>query len=246
MTEEQREISGKDHTEEVAEEAMAEVREEKAGLMKRLYLWVLHWAETPYAVPALFILAFAESSFFPVPPDALLIVLCLGLVAKSFRYAAVCAVGSVLGGIAGYYIGYLAYDVVGVRIIDFYHLQDKMIWLAGRYSEVGAWALGIAGFTPVPYKLFTIATGMFDAVASGSATTSSLSSLKVEGMKEMGLAKFVLISSISRSARFFLVAAMIYFFGEKVKTYIDKYFNLLTIAFVVLLVLGFVAVKYLF
>lgn len=214
--------------------------------MKRLYEWVLHWAETPYAVPALVILAFAESSFFPIPPDALLIVLCLGIATKSFRYAAYCAVGSVLGGILGYFIGYGAYDFIGIRIIEFYGLQEKMIWLAGRYSEVGVWALAVAGFTPVPYKLFTIATGIFDAVANGAAAGTALVGLQVEGLKAMGIGKFVLVSSISRSARFFMVAALFYFFGERIKGFVDKYLNILTIAFMILLVLGFVVIKYMF
>lgn len=214
--------------------------------MKRLYEWVLHWAETPYAVPALVILAFAESSFFPIPPDALLIVLCLGIATKSFRYAAYCAVGSVLGGILGYFIGYGAYDFIGIRIIEFYGLQEKMIWLAGRYSEVGVWALAVAGFTPVPYKLFTIATGIFDAVANGAAAGTALVGLQVEGLKAMGIGKFVLVSSISRSARFFMVATLFYFFGERIKGFVDKYLNILTIAFMILLVLGFVVIKYMF
>lgn len=214
--------------------------------MKRLYEWVLHWAETPYAVPALVILAFAESSFFPIPPDALLIVLCLGLTRKSFHYAAYCAVGSVLGGILGYYIGYGAYDFIGVRIIEFYGLEEKMIWLAGRYTEIGVWALAVAGFTPVPYKLFTIATGIFDAVANGAAAGSNLVGLQVEGLKAMGLGKFVIVSSISRSTRFILVAALIFFFGDKIKSFVDKYFNLLSIIFMILLILGFVVIKYMF
>lgn len=219
--------------------------EPKPGIIKRLYEWVLHWAETPYAIPALFILAVAESSFFPIPPDALLIVLCLGMVQKSFKYAAYCAVGSVLGGVLGYHIGYFAYDFIGIKIIAFYGLEEKMVWLAGRYSEVGAWALAVAGFTPVPYKVFTIATGIFDAVANGTATSEVMAQIQLTGLKAMGLGKFVLISAISRSARFFLVAALIYFFGDQIKTFIDKYFNLLSIIFMVLLVLGFVVIKYL-
>jgi membrane protein YqaA with SNARE-associated domain len=214
--------------------------------MKRLYNWVLHWAETPYAVPALFILAFAESSFFPIPPDALLIVLCLGMVHRSFHFAAYCAVASVLGGILGYYIGFGAYEWIGVKIIAFYGLEEKIVWLANRYTEVGVWALAVAGFTPVPYKLFTIATGMFDAVAAGAASGGALAGVAIENMKAMGLGKFILVSSISRSARFFLVAGLFYFFGKPVKKFIDKYLNILTIIFGVMLILGFVAVKYLF
>jgi membrane protein YqaA with SNARE-associated domain len=225
---------------------LPEAQAKKPGPMKRLYNWVLHWAETPYAVPALFILAFAESSFFPIPPDALLIVLCLGMVHRSFHFAAYCAVASVLGGILGYYIGFGAYEWIGVKIIAFYGLEEKIVWLANRYTEVGVWALAVAGFTPVPYKLFTIATGMFDAVAAGAASGGALAGVAIENMKAMGLGKFILVSSISRSARFFLVAGLFYFFGKPVKKFIDKYLNILTIIFGVMLILGFVAVKYLF
>jgi membrane protein YqaA with SNARE-associated domain len=216
----------------------------KKGMTKRLYEWMLHWAETPYAIPALFVFAFIESSFFPIPPDPLLILLCLGLPKKSFKYAATCAVASVCGGMLGYGIGYMAYDIVGTRIIEFYGLQEKIVWLAGRYSEVGVMALAIAGFTPVPYKLFTIATGMFDAVANGAAAQSVIG-IQVEGLQAMGLSKFVVVSAITRSARFFLVGGMIYFFGDWAKVYIEKYFDKLAILFVILLVLGFIAIKFL-
>jgi membrane protein YqaA with SNARE-associated domain len=243
----------------------------KPGLIKRLYNWVLHWAETPYAVPALFVLALAESSFFPIPPDALLIVMCLGLVARSFRYAAWCSVGSVVGGVLGYYIGYFFLATVGVKIINFYHAWEIVVRLADQYSAYGVWFLGTAGFTPIPYKVFTIITGAFDAIANGNISVATimgnvtpvltdgvtdpaaladvqnrlgLMENQLTGMKEMGLGTFMLVSAISRSARFFLVAALIYFFGERIRTFIEKYFNLLTIAFVVLLVLGFVLIKF--
>ncbi|MDP8222332.1 MAG: hypothetical protein P9L99_03160 [Candidatus Lernaella stagnicola] len=245
----------------------------KRGLMKRLYDWVLHWAETPYAVPALFFLALAESSFFPIPPDALLIVMCLGLVHRSFRYAAWCSVGSIIGGVAGYYIGYFFLATVGVKIINFYHGWEIVLSLADKYSQYGVLFLGTAGFTPIPYKVFTIVTGAFDAIAVGKIQSAAIVAnvsdvlraaaetpaqlaaveLRVQAMsdqltnmKAMGLGTFALVSAISRSARFFLVATLIYFFGERIKTFIEKYFNLLTIAFMVLLVLGFVLIKFVF
>jgi len=253
--------------------APARTKNKRRGLMKRLYEWVLHWAETPYGLPALFILAVAESSFFPIPPDPLLIVLSLGLVKKSFRYAAWCSIGSVIGGVFGYYIGYLAFMTLGVKIINFYHGWPIVVNLASKYSEYGVWFLGTAGFTPIPYKVFTIATGAFDAVAVGSGQIGALLHMATENllaaagtpweflragqasltmstqlaaMQKMGVGTFVLVSIISRSARFFLVAAMIYFFGERIRTFIEKYFNLLTIVFMVLLVLGFLVIKYVF
>ncbi len=235
----------------------------KRGLMKRLLDWVLHWAETPYAVPALFILALAESSFFPIPPDALLIVLCLGLAQKSFQYAAWCSVGSVLGGVVGYFIGYLAWNAIGVPIINAYGYWGAVLNLAGKYSEYGVWFLAAAGFTPIPYKVFTITTGAFDAIAnnkeliggfldaalqSGSIAQEAVDAARgyLASMEKMGLPVFVLVSAISRSARFFLVAGLLYLFGEPIRKFIEKYFNLLTILFMILLVVGFVLIKYVF
>ena len=116
----------------------------KKGVMKRLYDWTMHWADTPYAVPALGILAFAESSFFPIPPDALLILICLGKTKKSFHYALACAVGSVLGGIFGYYIGYLGFDLIGIPIIEAYHLWDKIGLIASKYTDNAIMALAAA------------------------------------------------------------------------------------------------------
>ena len=245
--------------------------QQKPGFMKRMYNWVLHWAETPYAVPALFLLALAESSFFPIPPDALLIVMALGLTKRSFKYAAWCSVGSVIGGVLGYYIGYFFLATVGVKVINFYHAWEIVISLADKYSEYGVWFLGTAGFTPIPYKVFTITTGAFDAIGAGNipasvilgnieaalrgagatdpaAVTERLTMLEtqLDGIRVMGLPVFIIVSALSRSARFFLVGGLIYFFGERIRNFIDKYFNLLTIAFTVLLVLGFILIKFAF
>ncbi len=192
------------------------------GLLKKLYNWVLHWAETPYAVPALFLLAFSESSFFPVPPDVLLIALAISIHKKAFRYAAVCTVGSVLGGMAGYYIGYQLMDIIGMPILKLYGAMDKYEYIQSLYMKYDAWAVGIAGFTPVPYKVFTIAAGAF----------------------KIDFPVFVLASIAGRAGRFFLVAGFIYFFGPTIKVFIDKYFNLLTIVFFILLILGIVLLKY--
>jgi len=192
-------------------------------MLRRLYDWVLHWAETPYGAWALFLLAICESSFFPIPPDILLIALAVAVPRKSFKYALVCSAGSVIGGCFGYLIGWQFMASVGDRIIDFYGLSSKVEYIAALYNQYDAWAVGIAGFTPIPYKVFTIAAGLF----------------------KINFSVFVLASLVSRSARFFLVGGLIYAFGPKIQKFIEKYFNILAIAFTVLLVLGFVVVKYL-
>jgi len=192
-------------------------------MLRRLYDWVLHWAETPYGSWALFLLALCESSFFPIPPDVLLIALAVAVPRKSFKYALVCSAGSVIGGCFGYLIGWQFMASVGDRIIDFYGLSAKVEYIAALYNQYDAWAVGIAGFTPIPYKVFTIAAGLF----------------------KINFSVFVLASLVSRSARFFLVGGLIYVFGSKIQGFIEKYFNILAIAFAVLLVLGFVVVKYL-
>jgi len=192
-------------------------------MLRKLYDWVLHWAETPYATPALFIIAIAESSFFPIPPDVLLIVLAISIPTRSFRYAAICAVGSIIGGMLGYLIGYGLWETVGQPIFDFYGYMDKYDWIRAKYEEYNAWAVGIAGFTPIPYKVFTIAAGAC----------------------KINFPIFMLASAASRSARFFLVAALIRIYGQPIKGFIEKYLNLLTIVFVILLIGGFVLVKWL-
>lgn len=192
-------------------------------MIRKLYDWVLHWAETPYGTWALFLLAFAESSFFPIPPDVLLIALALSIPTKSFRYALICSVGSITGGAVGYAIGFQFMELAGLRIIHFYGLTEKYAYIGELYNHYNAWAVMIAGFTPLPYKIFTIAGGAF----------------------KINFAVFLLASALSRSARFFLVAWLIYRSGEGIRLFIDKYFNLMTLLFTVLLVGGFLIVKFL-
>jgi membrane protein YqaA with SNARE-associated domain len=193
-------------------------------MLRRLYDWVLHWAETPYGTWALFLLAFCESSFFPIPPDVLLIALAVAIPKKSFKYALVCSAGSVLGGCLGYLIGWQFMAGIGEKIIAFYGLTQKIEYIKDLYINYDAWAIGIAGFTPIPYKVFTISAGAFN----------------------INFPVFIIASTISRSARFFLVGSLIYIFGPRIQTFIDKYFNILAVAFIVLLVAGFVIIKYLF
>jgi len=193
-------------------------------MLRRLYDWVLHWAATPYGTWALFLLAFAESSFFPIPPDVLLIAMCVATPQRSFKYALVCSIGSVLGGCLGYLIGWQFMASIGSRIVDFYGLADKVAVIENLYNTYDAWAVGIAGFTPIPYKVFTIAAGMF----------------------RIDVAVFVLASSVSRSARFLLLAGSIFLFGPRIKAFIDRYFDILAVTFTVLLVGSFVLLKYMF
>jgi membrane protein YqaA with SNARE-associated domain len=193
-------------------------------MLRGLYDWVLHWAATPYGTWALFLLALSESSFFPIPPDVLLIALAVAIPEKSFKYALICSVGSVLGGCLGYLIGWQFMTNIGEKIISFYGLNQKVAYIAELYSAYDAWAVGIAGFTPIPYKVFTISAGAF----------------------KINFWVFLLASIVSRSARFFLVGGLIYIFGSQIKSFIDRYFDLLAIAFTVLLVAGFVIIKFFF
>ena len=197
------------------------------GWIRRLYDWVLHWAETPYGTPALGALSFAESSFFPIPPDPLLIALSLSAPRRAFLYAGVASVCSVIGGLAGYGIGALAWDLLGQFFFNYLgpmgFTADNFELVRGKYEENAFLAIFAAGLTPIPYKVFTVAAGVFS----------------------VSLGPFLLASVISRSARFFGVAALIWLFGPAIKIFIDRYFNLLTVVFFVLLAGGFLVIKYL-
>ncbi|MEE9259175.1 MAG: YqaA family protein [Nitrospinaceae bacterium] len=191
-------------------------------LLRSLYDWVLHWAATPYALPALFLISFIESSVFPIPPDVLLIAMVVAVPVGWFRYALVCSIGSVLGGMFGYLIGYQFMDLIGMRIVEFYHFQEKFDKIGLLYEEYEAWAVAMAGFTPIPYKVFTLAAGAF----------------------EINFLIFVLASTVGRSARFFLIAFLIKKYGPAIKVLIEKYFGIFSIVFFILLFLGFYLLKY--
>ncbi|HIC16259.1 MAG TPA: DedA family protein [Gemmatimonadetes bacterium] len=193
------------------------------GPVRRLYDWVLHWAETPYGAPALFVLALAESSFFPIPPDPLLIALCLGAASKSLRFALIATSASVLGGIIGYEIGAGAWHlaepwffqyVPGVSAEAFDKVQ-------AQYDRWDFWAIFFAGLTPIPYKVFAISAGVFS----------------------INFGIFVVASVLSRSLRFFVLAGLIFKFGQPIASFIDRYFNLLAWTFGILLFGGFLVVE---
>jgi len=206
-----------------AKEPQAGEQTPKAGLVRALYDRSMAWIQTPYGTWALFWLAVAESSFFPIPPDVFLMALCIASPARSFRLAAICAAGSVLGGAIGYGLGLGFMDSVGQAILRLYGLEEKFLLVQDLYQRHDVLAVGAAGFTPLPYKLFTLTAGAF----------------------RLDFATFLLVSMVSRSARFFLVAAFIYRYGVPVRAFIERYFNLLTIAFLVLLVGGYLLIKFL-
>jgi membrane protein YqaA with SNARE-associated domain len=200
--------------------------------LRRLYNWVLHWAETPYGAVALFLLAFAESSFFPIPPDVLLIALALGARKKAFKFALICTVGSITGAVLGYVIGYAFHEVIGREIIAFYHLGEQFETVTGYYRGNAFWLIWLAGVSPIPYKVFTIAAGIFERQAG-------------LGMFSGGFWTLILASSCSRTLRFFVLGLLMFLFGARIKGFIDKYFNLLTLIFGVLIVVGFIVIRYL-
>ncbi len=190
--------------------------------LKKLYYWVLHWAYTPYGVWALILTAFSEASFFPVAPDTLLIPLSLSRPKKALWYATLSSIFSVLGGMLGYAIGIWLMDAVGMKILEFYGAVAEFEKVSALFNKYSGIAVATAGFTPIPYKVFTIAAGAC----------------------RINFFIFVVASALSRGARFFLEAGLLALFGEKAKVLVEKYFNLLTIVFLILLVGGFVVVKF--
>ena len=195
----------------------------KPSILRRLYDWTLAWAEHPAGSWALFVIALLESSVFPIPPDVLLIALCVGGVSRSYRFALICTAGSIIGGIIGYGIGYWGFEVIGQPIVRAYHGEAVMEKIQYWYDTYGFFGNLLAAVTPIPYKVFTIASGAF----------------------KFSFHEFLLASIIGRSLRFFAVATALYFFGAKIRATIDKYFNLCAWAFMILLIAGFLGLKYL-
>ncbi len=200
---------------------------ERKPLYRRLYDWVIHWADTPYALPAIIILSFAESSFFPIPPEALLLPLFLGEPKKAFKFAFWCSVASVLGGMFGYWLGYAVWEA-GLDQFCFQYIpgftEERFAKVSELYGEWNFWIVFTAGFSPLPYKVFTIAAGVCH--------------------EDVNFGMFVLASAISRSARFFLEAALLRAYGEPIRDFIEKRLGLCALAFCVILVGGFAILKY--
>lgn len=195
----------------------------RPNVVRRLYDWVLHWAQTPYGPTALLVLALIESIFFPLPPDPLLIALCLGAAGKSLRFAAVATFASVVGGVIGYGLG-----------AGFWHLAEGWFYqyvpgvspeaflrVQALYDQYDFWAVFLAGLTPIPYKVFTLSAGVFS----------------------VNLPIFVIASILSRGLRFFVLAALIYRFGPPIARFIDRYFDALAWAFGALVVIGFLVIE---
>ncbi|MBU2532499.1 MAG: DedA family protein [Alphaproteobacteria bacterium] len=192
-------------------------------MIRRLYDWVMGLAGHPRASLWLFIVAFMESSFFPIPPHIMLIPMVLADRSKAWWHATVVTVGSVLGGIAGYVIGYALFDQIGKPVLDFYGMGEKFATFAQSYNEFGAWIVFTAGVTPFPYKVITIASG---------ATA-------------LNFWVFMIASIAARSLIFFVIAGLLYFFGQPIRDFIERRLGLMFTIFLVLLFGGFIAIKYL-
>lgn len=192
-------------------------------MLDRLYARILALAASRYATAALALVAFAESSFFPLPPDLLLIPMILARPRRAFALAGLCTLMSVLGGFLGYAIGYLLFDSIGRPILEFYHAMGRYDALKAAFAQWGVWIIIIKGLTPIPYKLVTIASGV----------------------AQFPIIPFALASLVSRSLRFFLLAALLWRFGEPVREFIERRLMLVTSLFAVALVGGFVALRYL-
>jgi membrane protein YqaA with SNARE-associated domain len=180
--------------------------------------WTLAWADSAWSPVALFIFSFWESSFFPIPPDPLLIAMGVGRPEFALVFAAICTLGSIMGAAFGYYIGKRGGRPLAIRIFK----EEKVRVAESMYRRYDVWAIGAAAFTPLPYKVFTITAGIAD----------------------LHFGRFMLASLLGRAGRFFVIGLLITFFGQSIRNAIDEYFNYFSVAFLVLLVLGFVAIKY--
>jgi len=193
-------------------------------MLKRIYDWVLNWADSRYGVVALSIVSFLESSIFPIPPDPLLIALCLGKPSRAFWFALICSVMSVLGGISGYLIGLVIWEAVSNFFFSYIFSENAFLFVSDKYHQNAFIAILGAALTPIPYKVFTITAGVF----------------------KVNFLIFLIASAIGRPLRFFTEAILISIFGQKIKLFIDRYFNILAILFFILLLLGFFVIKYFF
>ncbi len=191
-------------------------------MLRRLYTWVMDMASHRHAERALAVVSFLESSVFPIPPDAMLVPMGLANRARVFRYALIMTIASVLGGLAGYLIGWLLYDTVGQAIVAFYGLDDKFATFVDWYHEHGTLIVLFAGITPFPYKVITIASG-------------------VAGLD---IIVFTIASIVARALRFYLVAALLYWFGPTARAILERHLGKVTLVFGLLVIGGFVLVRY--
>lgn len=194
-------------------------------MITALYNWTLRQAAKPYAERALFAVSFIESSVFPVPPDAMLLPMCLADRNRAFRFAFICTLASILGGLFGYAVGFFLFETIGSAILNFYGGAEQ--WFTkfqGNFNAWGFWWVMFAGFTPFPYKVITI----------------------LSGVTHMDLFAFTTASIISRAARFYFVAALLWKFGPPIRAFVEKRLAMLSWLFFALLFGGFLAVSYLF
>ena len=191
------------------------------NLLRSLYNWTLKQAEHKYSSWILSIVSFSESSFFPIPPDVLLIPMIIAKRTKAWTYALICTLSSVIGGVAGYAIGFFLFNSIGILIVEFYHLSNSFNTFENYYKEYGILIVLGAGFTPFPFKFITIASGVFS----------------------LNIFLFILTAFVARGLRFYLLACLLFIFGEKIKILIDKYFNILAVLFFILLLGSFMVIK---
>lgn len=191
-------------------------------MIQRLYDTTMTLAAHRHAVWILMVVAFAESSFFPIPPDVLLLPMILAARDQAWKLALLCTIASVLGGLAGYGIGYGLFEVVALPILEMYHALDKFEQVKQLYNENGVLIVFSAGFSPIPYKLFTIASGV----------------------TQMDITSFMGASFVGRGVRFFLIAALLWRFGQPIRIFVERHLAVVSMAAVALLIAGFVVIKY--
>ncbi len=193
------------------------------NFLRNLYKWTLLKSGHPKASWFLAIISFSESSFFPIPPDIILIPMVIARRSKAFIYAFVCTISSVFGGLAGYCIGFYFYNTIGIMILNYYHLIDQFSSLEQYYLQYGILFVLGAGFTPFPFKFITIASGVFG----------------------LNIFLFIGASIIARGLRFYIIAFLLKFFGSTIEKIIDKYFNLLASLFFIMLIGSIIIIKFL-
>jgi len=193
------------------------ISEKKPSLLRRLYDWTLAWAEHPKAGLALFCIAVIEASVFPIPPDVLLLLMSISRPEFAFRYAAITTAGSSLGAVIGYAIGMFLFVAVAQPVLEFYHAMETFNQVQGKFNEWGVWFVVLAGFSPIPFKIITIAAGTFD----------------------LAFIPFIIAAILARAARFYLEAAIMYWGGESLRNLVEKHFQLLTLLVAVAVIGGF-------